>query len=73
MDEAGRRGRVDMTRARRIALLNCADVILADVANGAEYLTQDPKTHETLPDRPVNSIEKEMKRIAARLRERAGE
>ena len=60
-----------MTRAKRIALQNAASAIESDVANGAEYIATDPQTHADLPERSVEAIEREMKAIAARLRERA--
>jgi hypothetical protein len=60
-----------VTKARRIALRNCADAIEADVANGAEYIGQDPDTHEDLPEKMRDMVEREMKAIAARLVQRA--
>lgn len=59
-----------MTKAKRIALRNCASAIEADVANGAEYIWVDPDTHKELPERTVSAIEREMRAIAARLRAR---
>ena len=59
-------------RMRRIALLNVADAIGADIDNGVEYLRHDPETHEDLTDKQAEAVEREMKRIIARLRERAG-
>ena len=61
-----------MNLAKRIALVNCADIIEADLANGAEYLTQHPFTHVDLTEHTVKAVEKEMRTIAQRLRERSG-
>jgi hypothetical protein len=56
---------------RQIALQNIIDAVCADIGNGAEYLTQHPKTHETLPARTAEAVERHMHKIldglAARL------
>lgn len=62
----------DRPTARQIALINCADAIEADCANGAEYIFQHPVTKEPLPQRTTEAVERHMKVIAARLRARSG-
>jgi hypothetical protein len=59
-----------MSPARRIALHNIIAGISADIDNGAEYLTQDPFTHEPLTERRAAAVEREMRRELAKLTKR---
>ena len=59
-----------MTKSRAIALRNVIDAVESDIDNGAEYVVQDPWTHELLSDKMAASAEKEMRAILRRLEER---
>ena len=49
--------------AKQIAILNIIDASRADMANGAEYMSEHPNTHEALPSRTAEAVERHMHKI----------
>jgi hypothetical protein len=56
--------------AKQIALLNIIDACRADMANGAEYMFEQPNTHEALPTRTAEAVERNMHKILDALNAR---
>ena len=56
--------------AKQIALLNIIDACRSDMANGAEYMFEQPNTHEALPPRTAEAVERHMHKILDGLNDR---
>jgi hypothetical protein len=56
--------------AKHMALLAIIDAMRADMANGADYINQDPITHLELKERTVRAVEKNIHKILDGLNNR---
>lgn len=56
--------------AKQIALLAIVDAMRADIANGADYINQDPITHIELTERTAKAVEKNIHKIIDSLNKR---
>lgn len=46
--------------AKQIALLNIIDAMRSDMANGADYMREQPNTHEELSEKTAAAVERHM-------------
>jgi len=58
---------------KQMALMGIVDAMRADIANGAEYLAQHPQTHEDLPARTIEAVERHAHAIVDALNNRLPE
>lgn len=56
--------------AKHMALLAIVDAMRADLGNGSQYVSQHPTTHEDLPDRTVEAVERNIRHIVDSLNKR---
>jgi hypothetical protein len=59
--------------AKQMALLAIVDAMRADMGNGSEYITQHPNTHEDLPSRTAEAVERNIHKIIDSLNARLPE
>lgn len=55
---------------RMIAYLAIIDAMRADVANGADYVTHHPKTHDLLSPRTAEAVERQIHKVLDTLNKR---